>query len=154
MSLTFPDGSQYVAQCTAMSEHLDLAVMQIYNVDNLPYAPISPSIPDAGTWVCAIGQPGSYTPTGQPTGYGAFHVSTGYIRGFKGRRLDSQALGGVKHDAWTYWGHSGCPLFNSRGEIVDLHNSCDSNTAMRHGVTHEAIVYFLGKAKVDYAMAK
>ena len=154
MPLLFPDGTSYVAQCTAISEHLDLAVLKIEGVKNLPYAPISPDNPEAGTWVCAIGQPGSHTPTGEETGYGAFHVSTGHIRGFKGERLGVQSLGGVKHDAWTYWGHSGCPLFNSRGEIVAMHNSWDSTTAMRHGVTYEAIVYFLGKAKVDFAMSK
>ena len=63
-------------------------------------------------------------------------------------------LGGVKHDAWTYWGHSGCPLFNSRGHVVALHNSWDSETAMRHGVTYEAIVYFLKKTNIDFAMAR
>ena len=64
-----------------------------------------------------------------------------------------QALGGVKHDAWTYWGHSGCPLFNARGQIVAMHNSWDSQTKMRHGVTYEAIVHFLREAGVDFSIA-
>jgi len=152
--VTFPDGTTRTAKCTAISEHLDLALLEIDRADHLPYAPISPNAPGAGSWICAIGQPGSTTPAGEPTGYGAFHVSTGRIRGFQGERLAPQALGGVKHDAWTYWGHSGCPLFNERGEIVSMHNSWDSTTAMRHGVTHEAIRYFLKQAKVDFAMAE
>ncbi len=58
-------------------------------------------------------------------------------------RLGPQALGRAKHDAWTYWGHSGSPLFDARGRIVAMHNSWDPETAMRHAVTHEAIVHFL-----------
>jgi hypothetical protein len=94
--------------------------------------------------VIVIGQPGSFMPSGQPTHYQPFHVSIGKIRGFlDGDRLGVQALGRTKHDAWTYWGHSGSPLFDSEGRIVALHNSWDSDTAMRHAVTWEAIVYFL-----------
>jgi hypothetical protein len=88
--------------------------------------------------VC-IGQPGSRTPKGEPTDYQPFHVSTGEIRGFLEDRLGDQRLGRTKHDAWTYWGHSGSPLFNEQGEIVAMHNSWDPETALRHAVTFEAI---------------
>ena len=132
-----------------------MAVLQIEGVDDLPFAPLAPAPPAAGAWICAIGQPGSTTPDGRATGYEPFHVSTGHIRGFRSAdRLDSQALGGVKHDAWTYWGHSGCPLLNDRGQIVAMHNSWDSATAMRHGVTYEAIVHVLRGAGVDFALAR
>jgi hypothetical protein len=123
-------------------------------VDNLPFAPLAAAPPEVGTWICAIGQPGSAAPDGGATGYQPFHVSTGHIRGFRSSNpLASQGLGGVKHDAWTYWGHSGCPLFNDRGQIVAMHNSWDSETAMRHGVTYEAIVHFLRAAGVDFTIA-
>ncbi len=154
LSVAFPDGKVYVAKCTAVSDFLDLAVLKIDGANDLPYAPLSPKPAEVGTWICAIGQPGSRTPSGEATGYGAFHVSTGQIRGFKRNRLGDQSLGGVKHDAWTYWGHSGCPLFNADGEIVAIHNSWDSTTAMRHGVTHEAIMYFLKEAKAEFALAE
>jgi S1-C subfamily serine protease len=154
LRVEFPDGRSYTAKCTAFSEYLDLAVMQISGASDLPYAPLAADPPEVGTWVCAIGQPGGHTPSGEATGYGPFHVSTGEIRGFKEDRTGYQMLGGTKHDAWTYWGHSGCPLFNSLGQIVAMHNSWDSTTAMRHAVTHEAIVKFLKKADVDFAMAK
>ena len=64
--------------------------------------------------------------------------------------LDDQGLGGTKHDAWTYWGHSGSPLFDDHGRIVALHNSWDSSTAMRHAVRHEAIVHFLAEHDVPH----
>jgi S1-C subfamily serine protease len=150
----FPDGKSHWATCTAIDHHLDVAVMQIRGERNLPYAPIARQAPVVGTEVVVIGQPGSRTPDGDPTGYESFEVSTGEIRGFKGERLGSQALGGTKHDAWTYWGHSGSPLFDHRGSIVAMHNSWDSTTAMRHAVTHEAIVYFLKKVKADYVVQR
>ena len=90
-----------------------------------------------------VGQPGTRTPGGEPTGYQPFHVSVGQIRGFLDDRNGDQGLGRTKHDAWTYWGHSGSPLFDAQGDIVALHNSWDSETAMRHAVTWEAITAFI-----------
>ena len=55
-------------------------------------------------------------------------------------------LGKQKHDAWTYWGHSGSPIFNHAGQLVALHNSWDSATAMRHAVPLTAIRHFLKRS--------
>src|SRR5204862_1918752 len=113
----------------------------------LPVARVAAAAPRTGDDVAVIGQPGTRTPEGEPTGYQPWHVSTGHIRGFRaGARIGEQHLGRTKHDAWTYWGHSGSPLFDRAGKIVALHNSWDSATAMRHAVTWEAIVDFLGSA--------
>jgi len=90
-----------------------------------------------------IGQPGKRTPQGELTNYEPWHVSVGEIRGFMPNLLGKQSLGRTKHSAWTYWGHSGSPLFDVRGRIVALHNSWDSKTAMRHAVPWEAIKKFL-----------
>ncbi len=146
---TFPDGSEYTGSCVAINSHLDLAIVKI-EASGLPFAPLAAAAPAVGDWVCCIGQPGRYTPGGEATGYQPFHVSSGKIRGFLENPLGSQALGRAKHDAWTYWGHSGSPLFNSAGEIVAMHNSWDSNTAMRHAVPYEAIVHFLKEARIPY----
>jgi hypothetical protein len=62
-------------------------------------------------------------------------------------------MGGTKHDAWTYWGHSGSPLFDERGRIVALHNSWDSSNAMRHAVRFEAIRHHLDEAGAAYHVA-
>ena len=67
------------------------------------------------------------------------------IRGYLDNPLGSQSLGRLKHDAWTYWGHSGSPIFDHSGHIVGMHNSWDSTTAMRHGVPLQALHYFIVK---------
>jgi len=148
--VTFPDGRVFPGVCTAVDGKLDLALVKLIKSLPVPYAPVAPAAPKAGTWVACIGQPGSKTPRGRPTGYQPFHVSTGQIRGFLSNPLGNQRLGRTKHDAWTYWGHSGSPLLNKKGQIVAMHNSWDSTTAMRHAVTHEAIVHFLKKAKARF----
>ncbi len=96
-----------------------------------------------------IGQPGSRTPDGELTHYEPWNVSVGEIRGFLADRLGKQSLGRTKHSAWTYWGHSGSPLFDVEGRIVALHNSWDSRTAMRHAVTWEAIDKFTAQGLDD-----
>ena len=100
-----------------------------------------------------IGQPGTRTPGGEATGYQPWHVSLGKIRGFRGEPLGDQSLGGIKHDAWTYWGHSGSPLLDASGRIVGLHNSWDASTAMRHAVRHEAILEFMRRSGAGHHLA-
>lgn len=143
LSAEFPDGQRFTVKCTAIDEEHDLAICSITKDARLPFATVAKKSPVTGTPVVCIGQPGTQTPSGKPTGYEPFHVSTGQIRGFVGDPLGSQNLGRTKHDAWTYWGHSGSPLFDENGQIVALHNSWDSTTAMRHAVTHQAIAKFL-----------
>jgi hypothetical protein len=39
----------------------------------------------------------------------------------------------MQHSCWTYWGHSGAPLFNDEGRVAGLHCSWDDRTGARHG---------------------
>ncbi len=147
----FPDGTAVTAVVTAIDHDLDLALLAVEaGGDALPWASVATAAPPRGTTVVAIGQPGTRTPGGEATGYQPWHVSVGQIRGTRGDALADQSLGGTMHDAWTYWGHSGSPLFDGSGRIVALHNSWDSSTAMRHAVRHEAIVHFLDAHGVKY----
>ena len=150
LTVKFPDGTEVTAETTAYDATLDLAVLEVDGAAGLAWAPIAADAPATGTAVIVVGQPGTRTPDGDPTGYQPWHVSTGEIRGFRGQPLGDQSLGGTKHDAWTYWGHSGSPLFDETGRIVALHNSWDSTTAMRHAVRHEAIVHFLDEHSIRY----
>ena len=51
----------------------------------------------------------------------------------------------LQHSCWTYWGHSGAPLFDEQGCLVGLHNSWDEDDdGQRHGVDWERIVTFVG----------
>lgn len=145
--IEFPDGRRFTGVVSAIDKKFDLALVTIAGVDGLPFATVADTAPRRGTTVVAIGQPGKYTPDGEATGYEPWNVSVGQIRGFLRNRLGSQSLGRTKHDAWTYWGHSGSPLFDRSGAIVAMHNSWDSKTAMRHAVTWEAITDFLARAK-------
>ncbi len=147
LDVTFPDGTRLRGTVTHFDRGLDLALVALAGGRGLPVAPIAGAAPSAGDAVAVIGQPGKHTPDGEATGYQPWHVSTGRIRGFRdGERTGEQALGRTKHDAWTYWGHSGSPLFDRAGAIVALHNSWDSSTAMRHAVTWEAIAAFLARS--------
>ncbi|GMH73173.1 hypothetical protein TL16_g06113 [Triparma laevis f. inornata] len=40
----------------------------------------------------------------------------------------------MEHTCWTYWGHSGAPLFNVDGEVVGLHSSWCSKSGIRMAV--------------------
>ncbi len=147
LDVEFPDGRRVAMRCTHFDRTLDLALLDAIEPVELPTAQVAPTAPDVGDPVVIIGQPGTRTPDGEPTGYAPFHVSVGEIRGFLPDRLGPQALGRAKHDAWTYWGHSGSPLFDAQGRVVAMHNSWDPKTAMRHAVPHEAIVHFLHAAR-------
>lgn len=142
-TVLYPDGRKFVGNCVAIDKLLDLAVVEIRADEPMPFARLAAGPPEIDTPVVCIGQPGSATPDGELTGYQPFTVSVGRIRGFRNDRLEDQRLGGTKHDAWTYWGHSGAPVFNQQGEIVAMHNSWDPETRLRHAVTYEAISRFL-----------
>lgn len=145
----FPDGRSFTGVATAYDGLHDLAVVTLRGAADLPVAHLAAASPAAGDDVVVIGQPGTRTPDGEATGYQPWHVSVGTVRGWrKGARTGEQHLGRLMHDAWTYWGHSGSPLFDRAGAIVGLHNSWDSSTAMRHAVTWEALVAFLAEAGV------
>ena len=145
LTATFPDGQRFQVKCLAIDKRLDLAICTLQTDSALPFAQLALEPPREETPVVCIGQPGERTPEGKATDYQPFNVSIGQIRGFLDNPLGPQQLGRTKHDAWTYWGHSGSPLFNEQGEIVALHNSWDPKTAMRHAVTQQAIAAFLAQ---------
>ena len=149
VDVRLPDGRVFKGVATVVDDEHDLGLVTLREARDLPIARLAAAAPAIGDDVAVIGQPGTRTPEGDPTGYQPWHVSTGEIRGYrKGARTGEQHLGRLKHDAWTYWGHSGSPLFDRAGAIIGLHNSWDSTTAMRHAVTWEAIVAFLRAAGV------
>jgi len=45
----------------------------------------------------------------------------------------AQEGGFLQHSCWTYWGHSGAPLFDGQGRVMGLHCAWDDRTGMRHG---------------------
>lgn len=59
-------------------------------------------------------------------------------RGEKKRAHEAPAAGAeeggyLQHSCWTYWGHSGAPLFGEDGAVLGLHCAWDDRSGMRHG---------------------
>lgn len=148
--VAFPDGGQFVGACVALNRKWDLALIGAKMDATFPYARIADAPPRLGDPLICIGQPATMAPSGQPTQHQPFHVSTGRVLEVDDDPLGDQSrLGKVRHSAWTYWGHSGSPLFDARGRIVALHNSWDATDNQRHAVSWEAIRQFLREAGVE-----
>ncbi|KAK7193911.1 hypothetical protein DPSP01_010129 [Paraphaeosphaeria sporulosa] len=118
-----------------------------------PHATVAERVPRVGAPLYCIGHPGSEdleasTP-GTKTGYDVLHVSEGTYRGLApgADPQDNSEIGGMMHDCWTYWGHSGAPVLDAQGGggLVGLHSSWDEETGMRRGVPGEAVRGFLGE---------
>lgn len=170
--LIFSSGQVVRAKCVAWDEKRDLALLQITSADRsanctdassvvFPFAEIAsqPPLFIAGdkqrTPLICIGHPGSedleVVPTSESsepvlTDYDVLHVSRGYYHGLEPDQdvQDNSEIGALQHDCWTYWGHSGAPLIDSKsGRIVGLHSSWDDETGMRRGIAWEALHEFM-----------
>jgi hypothetical protein len=124
-------------------------------VTSFPFVSIAEAAPRLRTALVCIGHPGSEDledPTpGVKTGYDVLHVSTGLFRGYDPDQdlQDNSEIGALKHDCWTYWGHSGAPLIEqTTGSLIGLHSSWDETSGMRRGVPLEAIQQFLQQQAV------
>ena len=162
--LIFSSGQVVQAKCVAWDARRDLALLQILAAEDLvnaspptfPLATIAPTPPAAPktqkTPLICIGHPGSEdleattTSSPVPSNYDVLHVSYGHYRGMaRGQDAqDNSEIGALKHDCWTYWGHSGAPLIAAgSGEVIGLHSSWDDQTGMRRGIGWEALKGFL-----------
>lgn len=166
--LLFSDGRIGKAQCVAWDDRRDLALLRAVAAQAAPTTPsveqaavaaddkpfpfvqVSQTHPRHNGLIICIGHPGSEdfeaSEAGVQTGYDILHVSEGCFRGLVKDQdpQDNSEIGALKHDAWTYWGHSGAPLIDrSSGELVGLHSSWDDQTGMRRGVPLAAIKAFL-----------
>jgi S1-C subfamily serine protease len=152
--LLFASGLVVRAQCIAWDAKQDLALLRILEAQHhtsspFPHITIADTTPKLREPLICIGHPGSddleTSIPGIKTNYDTLHVSTGVFRGHaKGQDLqDNSEIGALKHDCWTYWGHSGAPLVSRKsGELVGLHSSWDETTGMRRGIALEAIREF------------
>ncbi|RKU47557.1 hypothetical protein DL546_006699 [Coniochaeta pulveracea] len=157
--LLFASGTVVGARCVAWDQHRDLALLRIVaaaGVDDSSVTVAFPAVqvadyrPLLGAQLVCIGHPGSEdfeaAEPGVKTGYDVLHLSTGTFHGYaEGQDLqDNSDIGALKHDCWTYWGHSGAPLLErDSGRLVGLHSSWDDETGMRRGIALEALKEFL-----------
>ena len=162
MWLLSASGSIVRARCVVWDSQRDLALLQIVAAQESSYTDSpQPSFPFAavgesqGGQLLCIGHPGSEdleaSTSGIETDYDVLHVSAGRFRGLATEQdpQDNSEIGALMHDCWTYWGHSGAPLFMRRsGKLVGLHSSWDDSTGMRRGVPLVAVRAFLDEHTV------
>ncbi len=163
--LLFADGRVVKATCVGYDGRRDLALLQtvaaqsprqldpttanVTEMSAFPATALAETPPRRNVSLFCIGHPGSEdfevdTP-GVATGYDVLHIGEGRYRGLAvGQDVhDNSDIGALKHDCWTYWGHSGAPLINDQGLLVGLHSSWDDSTGMRRGVGWEAVKAFM-----------
>ncbi|KAK5678996.1 hypothetical protein LTS10_008651 [Elasticomyces elasticus] len=157
--LLFADGRIVKAKCVAWDGGRDLALLRVVaaqvrsgdatvntlagvTTPSFPTIALSEGPPKRNTALHCIGHPGSedleVDQAGVATGEGRYRgLATGQDV------HDNSEIGALKHDCWTYWGHSGAPLIDDDGMLVGLHSSWDDETGMRRGVAWEAVKAFL-----------
>ncbi|PPQ71114.1 hypothetical protein CVT26_011594 [Gymnopilus dilepis] len=169
--LIFASGQVVKTKCIAWDPRRDLALLRVVASQELPgstsghpspqvsasipfpsfpFITLAAAPPSKREALICVGHPGSEdleaSKPGVKTDYDVLHVSTGTFRGYAAGQdiQDNSEIGALKHDCWTYWGHSGAPLVaQGSGKLVGLHSSWDDQTGMRRGVGFEALKAFL-----------
>ena len=156
-TVMFPNGLVFLAKCVAVTESSDgmsdtaalrlIAVVNtrsLENLQSLPCAHLASTPPSVNTNVLCIGNPSSidlesrvrkkinFSPA-------TWHSSVGRIVSVMPHKL-------VTHSCWTYWGHSGAPMFDESGDVVGLHCAWDDHTGARLCQRLETLVETVLKA--------
>jgi serine protease Do len=120
ITVTLADGRTFRGTVVGSDPAIDVALVHIPNVSNLPEAPLGNSDElRAGDWVCAIGNPLGYV-----------HSVTVGVVSFIGRKIFDQSLDDyIQTDAAINFGNSGGPLINSRGEVVGINSAISSKAS-------------------------
>lgn len=155
----FYTGQAVLMRCEVWDPKRDLALARVVAIESetidsdaspvFAAVRLSPNQPPGRAKIICLGQPGRddlQSTSARKTTYDLIEVSSGVLRGVVegADPQDNSDIGTQKHDAWTYWGHSGAPLvMRSDGTLVGLHSSWDDQTAMRHGIPWVAIRDFL-----------
>ncbi|PRP86267.1 hypothetical protein PROFUN_05408 [Planoprotostelium fungivorum] len=140
--LLFSSGRLVRAKSIAWDPKRDLALLQItaaqHQSSPFPHIMLSKEPPKLRAPLSCIGHPGSEdletSIPGVKTHYDVLVISRGSHRGYaRGQDVqDNSEIGAMKHDCWTYWGHSGAPLVaRDSGELVGMHSSWDDRTGLR-----------------------
>ncbi|KAI0203337.1 trypsin-like cysteine/serine peptidase domain-containing protein [Astrocystis sublimbata] len=161
--LIFRSGVAVKASCVAWDGTRDLALLQVDAAQpgdqdgSFPFVPLGTKSLALNAHLVCVGHPGSEflepSQLGMKTNYDVLHVSAGRFYGCAEGQdpQDNSEIGALMHDCWTYWGHSGAPLLETKtGKLVGLHSSWDDEAAMRRGIMLEAILQFLDEHKVPF----
>ncbi len=159
-------GQTFGSICIDACSDVDLAILQIpqekmKSVSLTSMGPAKRGSDKDGTDIFALGNPcdtdletsGEGNNMRSKNGFYPFCASQGKLeRKISAEEANSYGLGKLIHSAWTYWGHSGCPLV-SVGEqdgrnaafIMGIHNSWDDRNGNRHGVPLDEIWSFISR---------
>jgi serine protease Do len=120
ISVTFADGRTLRGDVVGSDPAIDVALLRVNGVSNLPQASIGNSDDlRVGEWVCAIGNPLGYV-----------HSVTVGVVSFIGRKLFDASLDDyIQTDAAINFGNSGGPLINARGEVIGINSAISSRAS-------------------------
>ena len=120
ITVTFADGRTLRADVVGSDPAIDVALLHVNGVSNLPQAAIGNSDDlRVGEWVCAIGNPLGYV-----------HSVTVGVVSFIGRKLFDASLDDyIQTDAAINFGNSGGPLINARGEVIGINSAISSRAS-------------------------
>ena len=120
ITVTFADGRTLRADVVGSDPAIDVALLHVNGVSNLPQASVGDSDDlRVGEWVCAIGNPLGYV-----------HSVTVGVVSFIGRKLFDASLDDyIQTDAAINFGNSGGPLINARGEVVGINSAISSRAS-------------------------
>ena len=62
---------------------------------------------------------------------------------------EGTGTGLLLHSCWTYWGHSGAPLFDAHGRVAGLHCAWDERSGARHAQPLSHLRDAIAKALID-----
>ena len=151
----FTNGLVCLTESVFVDEIADVAFIQASlpaHVETLAYASFAAKFVKRETLYC-VGQPYPFdleSDEGESLDFPLISVSKGSLREvLPGDVLDNSDIGKLRHTCWTYWGHSGAPLFNRSGEIVGIHSSWDDETCSRHGVVLECLLHCYEQIEIN-----
>jgi hypothetical protein len=160
-----PHGVIFSADVLSYDNDLDLALLKIKKENNvsfvkettkLKYVKIGSTLPNIRDKLFCIGNPANEdleNPKGGKLDFHPFNVSHGSLRKICKDVIYGdlkKSIGPLGHDCWTYWGHSGSPIFNHDGLVVGIHNSWDDKTGIRHALSTETIKEFKKKYSLKF----
>ena len=116
--------------------------------DGFPWSPLATVGAEENSALTCVGTPSAFDIlTNAPLCFypAHFHVSQGHCLGYmilrRNKHQSALGLGRMRHTCWTYWGHSGSPLFNKRGEVCAIHNAHDRG--MGYAIALDALAAFV-----------
>src|SRR5579872_5957768 len=124
VEVTTDDGKTYTAKVIGTDARTDLALIKVEGGSNFPFAKLSDGKPRIGDWVLAVGNP-----------FGLGGTVTAGIVSASGRDIGNGPYDDfIQIDAPVNKGNSGCPAFNTEGEVMGVNTAIYSPSGGSVGI--------------------